>query len=114
MSNDFKWNGEEYSSANGIQTSVGERLTESIQFLPDMSVPDAGCGTALWKVFCEGNKTLTGTSAHACGKQTNCLKRRCLKLHDMRSQGEMICAGCVSAEAESDRYIVADRAAEDE
>lgn len=45
MSNDFKWNGAEYSSANGIQTSVGGRLIESTAFLPDMSVLDAGCGS---------------------------------------------------------------------
>ncbi|MBQ9881608.1 MAG: methyltransferase domain-containing protein [Synergistes sp.] len=44
MDNAFKWDGAGYSSVNGIQTSVGERLIESIPLLPDMSVLDAGCG----------------------------------------------------------------------
>lgn len=45
MGRRFNWNGETYSSSNGIQTSVGERLIHTIAFFPDMSVLDAGCGS---------------------------------------------------------------------
>lgn len=40
----FRWNGAEYSAANGLQTSVGKRLIGTIRFSPGMSVLDAGCG----------------------------------------------------------------------
>lgn len=45
MKDTFNWSGENYSSANAIQTSVGERLLDTICFSPDMSVLDAGCGS---------------------------------------------------------------------
>ncbi|MBR5381020.1 MAG: methyltransferase domain-containing protein [Oscillospiraceae bacterium] len=42
---DFRWNGERYAAANGLQTSTGKRLIDSIRFSPAMSVLDAGCGS---------------------------------------------------------------------
>lgn len=51
MKNEFNWNGEIYSSANSIQSCVGERLIETVRFLPDLSVLDAGCGSGNLKVL---------------------------------------------------------------
>ncbi|MER2236374.1 MAG: methyltransferase domain-containing protein [Candidatus Limivicinus sp.] len=45
MEKDFSWNGEQYSTANGLQASVGERLIGLTDFSPYMSVLDAGCGS---------------------------------------------------------------------
>ena len=45
METTFNWNSEAYAAANSIQASVGERLIESIPFMPDMAVLDAGCGS---------------------------------------------------------------------
>lgn len=41
----FLWNGNQYSIANGIQMSVGERLLQSMTFRKNMDVLDAGCGS---------------------------------------------------------------------
>lgn len=59
MENTFSWNAEEYSKANSIQNSAGERLIRSAAFLPGMSVLDAGCGNGSL-TFCLAGKVPQG------------------------------------------------------
>lgn len=45
MKEDFKWSGQQYSMANGLQTHIGAQLLNNISFTDDASVLDAGCGS---------------------------------------------------------------------
>lgn len=45
MKEDFKWSGQQYSMANGLQAQIGAQLLNNISFTDDASVLDAGCGS---------------------------------------------------------------------
>ena len=45
MEEKFKWSGQQYSMANGLQSHIGTQLLSGIPFTDDALVLDVGCGS---------------------------------------------------------------------